>query len=358
MKNWVPNKSIDTELVNKLFEKSLETNQFTNNGPNVQLLESFIQDRFMIDNNKCVIAVTNGAVALHSLTSGIQYTENIPIKWATQSFTFPPSAQSNLSNIEIIDIDKDGGIDLNLVCDNIKGIIVTNIFGNVVDIDKYTEWANKNNKFLVFDNAATAFTFYKGKNCLNYGNGSIISFHHTKPFGFGEGGAIIVDKKYEKAIRCLNNFGIGLTDEYWVKEGNNNKMSDVAAVYILQFLMNNFDKIVNHHNNLFKYVNEQIKKMIIVETNINKFKWKLFPSFNEDNIIVPSCLCILFENYDDNIRLKLLENNIYCRKYYYPLKNTKVACEIFDSILCISFTTEITEKDINFIFELIKFNIN
>ena len=355
MKNWVPTKNIDTDLVNELLEKSLEINHFTNNGPNVQLLESFIRDKFKVGEDKSVIVVTNGAVALHSITSGIQYTENMMLRWATQSFTFPPSAQSNLSSVEIIDIDRDGGIDLNLVDENINGIIVTNIFGNVVDIDKYTEWAKTNNKFLIFDNAATAYTFYKGTNCVNYGNGCIISFHHTKPFGFGEGGAIIVDKKYEKAIRCLNNFGIGLTEQdYWVKEGNNNKMSDISAVYILQFLMNNFDKIVNHHNDMYMYVNEKIKK-IKDEEGID-LKWKLFPSFHEDNIIVPSCLCILFDNYDDNIRLKLLDNNIYCRKYYYPLKNTKVACEIFDSILCISFTTEMTKENIDEIFEIISNN--
>lgn len=349
MLNWVPNKNIDTDLVNKLLEKSIENNQFTNNGPNVMLLESFIRDKFKINDDKSVIVVTNGAVALHSLTSGIWYTENKTIKWATQSFTFPPSAQSNLSNVEIVDIDKDGGIDLKLIDKSTNGIIVTNIFGNVVDIDKYTEWAKTNNKFLIFDNAASAYTFYKDKNCLNYGNGCIISFHHTKPFGFGEGGAIIVDKKYEKAIRCLNNFGIGLTDDYWVKEGNNNKMSDISAVYILQFLMNNFDKIVNHHNELYRYVKEKMKKRDNTITAC-----KLFPSFHEDNIIVPSCLCILFDNYDDNIRLKLLENNIYCRKYYYPLKNTKIACEIFDSILCITFTTEMTKDNIDEIFEIVK----
>jgi dTDP-4-amino-4,6-dideoxygalactose transaminase len=364
MKNWVPNKTIDTELVNKLFEKSLESNHFANNGPNVQLLESFIKDKFKVDEDKSVIVVTNGALALHSITSGIQYTEKINIQWATQSFTFPPSAQSNLSNVKIIDIDKDGGIDLELIDDDVNGIIVTNIFGNIVDIDKYTEWAKHTGKFLIFDNAATAYTFYKGKNSINYGNGCIISFHHTKPFGFGEGGAIIVDKKYETAIRCLNNFGIGLmTNNYWVKEGNNNKMSDVSAVYILQFLMNNFDKIVSQHNSMYSYFKDKTTKITKTtktteeeeeeEEENSKIKYKLFPSFHYNEIIVPSCLCLLFDNYDDNIRLKLLENNIYCRKYYYPLKNTKVACEIFDSILCISFTTETTKEDIDNIFEIL-----
>ena len=197
MLNWIQKKCINTELVNELLVKSLEINQFTNNGPNVKLLESFIREKFLIDDSKAVIAVTNGAVALHALSSGIQYSENIQIQWATQAFTFPPSAQSNLSSCKIIDIDLDGGINLDDLDSTINGIIVTNIFGNIVDIDKYVNWSKNNNKFLIFDNAATGYTFYKGKNSVNYGHGCILSFHHTKPFGFGEGGAIIVDKKYK-----------------------------------------------------------------------------------------------------------------------------------------------------------------
>ena len=123
--------------------------------------------------------------------------------------------------------------------------------------------------------------------------------------------------------------------------------------------MNNFDKIVSHHNSMYSYFKEKITKTTettkITEEEVNsEIKYKLFPSFHYNEIIVPSCLCLLLDNYDDNIRLKLLENNIYCRKYYYPLKNTKVACEIFDSILCISFTTETTKEDIDNIFELVK----
>jgi dTDP-4-amino-4,6-dideoxygalactose transaminase len=234
MINWVPNKQINNNKINKLLQNSINKNQFTNNGPNVQLLEKIIKEKLQINDTKCVIAVTNGSVALHSLTTGIQYYHNQNINWATQSFTFPPSAQGTLSNIKIVDIDKDGGLDLDELDNNINGIIVTNIFGNIVDIEKYENWSNKNNKFLIFDNAATPFTFYKGKSCCNYGHGCTISFHHTKPLGFGEGGAIIVDKKYENNIRCLNNFGIDLTDNYYLK-----KVIIIKCQIFLQFILYN-----------------------------------------------------------------------------------------------------------------------
>ena len=343
--NWLAKKNINNEIVQELLKKPLETNQFTNNGPNVKKLEKYIKEKFQIQDSKCVIMVTNGSVALHALSSGIEYMINKKINWATQSFTFPPSAQSNLRDVTILDIDKDGGINLDLVKNNIDGLIVTNIFGNIVDIEKYENYCEKNNKFLIFDNAATSYTFYKGKNCLNYGTGCTISFHHTKPFGFGEGGAIIVDKKYENNIRCLNNFGIGLTNKYWVSQGNNNKMSEISAIYILQYLMTNLDNIITKHNILYNYFKNQIKKY-----NISHFK--LFSSFH-DNIIVPSCFCIIFDNYDESIRNKLLKNNIECRKYYNPLDNTKNSNELYNNILCISCNIDINENDINKIIKLL-----
>lgn len=344
--NWISKKDIDNDIVNNLLTIPLETNQFTNGGVNVKLLENFIKTKLNIDDSKSVIVVTNGSVALHSITSGIEYYEKKKINWATQAFTFPPSAQSNLSKVKIIDIDKDGGLDITKVDDSINGLIVTNIFGNVVDIEKYEKFCRENNKFLIFDNAATGYTEYKGKNSLNYGIGCTMSFHHTKPFGFGEGGVIIVDKKYEESIRCLNNFGIGLTDKYWVPEGNNNKMSEISAIYILQYLKRNIDKISNKHNELYLYFRQQMSNHKI--TN-----FKLFPSFH-DGKIVPSCFCLLFDNYDDKVREKLLENNIQARKYYHPLNDSKVANEIYNSILCIPCNVDMVKNDVDKIFDLLK----
>ena len=42
MINWVPNKPINNELVQNLLQKCQEMKQYTNNGPNIKLLEEFI----------------------------------------------------------------------------------------------------------------------------------------------------------------------------------------------------------------------------------------------------------------------------------------------------------------------------
>ena len=73
---WLPNKNINTEKVNKLLQASLDTNQFTNYGPNVQLLEKIIKEQLQICDDKVVIVVNNGSVALQILASSINYYHN------------------------------------------------------------------------------------------------------------------------------------------------------------------------------------------------------------------------------------------------------------------------------------------
>jgi len=349
MINWVPNKSINNDTVQKLLKKCEETKQYTNDGPNIKLLEEFVKNKLEIDDSKSIIVVVNASLGIQILTHAISVFNNKQLNWSTQSFTFPPSNQGTLKNSIILDIDLEGGLNLEEVDDNIDGLIVTNIFGNIVDIDKYIDYCNKSNKYLVFDNAATAYTFYKNKNCLNYGNGSVISFHHTKPFGFGEGGAIIIDKKYEICIRKLINFGIGLYhDKYYSEEANNCKMSDISAVYILQYMYDNFDIIIKIHQELFNYFKNKIN-----ESNLNV---QLYPSFHDENKNCVSCFCLLFDRFETSTNMVkiLLENDIFSRKYYHPLKETKNTVYMYNKILCLPCTKDMQFEDIDVIINLLK----
>jgi dTDP-4-amino-4,6-dideoxygalactose transaminase len=348
MIDWVPNKKINYKCVNTLLKKSEDCKQFTNYGPNVKDLEKYIHEKYKLDNNKSVIVVVNASLGLQILTKSISQFNNKNNIWATQSFTFPSSNQGSLQTSRILDIDLEGGLNLEEITDDIEGIIVTNVFGNIVNIDKYVDFCEKKNLFLVFDNAATHFTFYKNKNCLNYGTGCVISFHHTKPFGFGEGGAIIVDKKYENLIRKMINFGITNIDKepYYSKYSNNCKMSDISAVYILQYLKDNFDNIIVKHRDLYKYF----------KTKITDLDLKLFPSFHDKNKSCVSCFCLLFKNKEMSIRVcrLLKKKGVFNRKYYHLLKKTPNANIIYDKILCLPCTIDMNYKDIDLIVDLLK----
>jgi len=335
---WVPNKPIRTDVVQELLTQSIASNQFTNGGPNVRLLEERIRRLLKISDTKSVVCVSNATHGLWAVVASFELFYNKEIQCATQSLTFPASAQGYLKSTYIIDIDKDGGIDLTQIPENVECIIVTNIFGTVVDIQKYIDWSSKNNKLLIFDNAATPYSFYNGQNVCNYGNSSVISFHHTKPIGFGEGGCVIIDKQYEEAIRKIINFGFD-ENRKWNKFGSNYKMSDISAVYILQHL-EGFVDMVKRHADLREYFISHLPDHI-----------KMYPNFADHTF--HSCFCILTETAEVYHQI-LLENNVMARKYYEPLISTPNADTMFSKILCIPCTIDMTYSDIDNIINILK----
>jgi dTDP-4-amino-4,6-dideoxygalactose transaminase len=344
MVSWVARKGINHERVKELLNHSIEKNHFTNGSPLVEMLENRTREILKIEDSRAIICVSNGTAAIWATVAAIELYHSRDMMVCTQSFTFPASAQGYLDNARIIDIDHDGGIDLELIdptsCD---GIIVTNVFGNIVDISKYESWCTIHDKFLIFDNAATSNTFYKGRNSCNYGTAATLSFHHTKPIGFGEGGCVIIDKKFERSFRNIINFGIDNTSLLgkWHRKGGNYKMSDLQAAYIIQYL-DNFDIIVNKKNDVYGYFVNRIS---------DRSDIKLFPNFS-DGLPFVSCISILIDK-SSKVMKTLLDNNIYCRKYYTPLTPGPVATDIYNQIICISCTDDMTKDDIDRIIRLI-----
>ena len=340
MVEWVPRKPINATRVSELFIDSISTNQFTNYGPNVRRLEETVRTILKISESKAVVCVSNATHGLWAAIAAFELYSSNSLRVATQTLTFPASAQGYLKSSEIVDIDEDGGINLDTVQKDITDcLIVTNIFGNIVDIEKYTNWCSTNNKLLVFDNAATPYTFYKGTNSCNYGNAAIVSFHHTKPIGFGEGGCVIIDKTYEESIRKIINFGFGLNHAKWSHLGSNYKMSDIQAVYILQYL-DTFEIIVEKHAALFEYFKSKLPSHI-----------QLYPNASDMKPMV-SCLCILTDEsntYFNNLK----SEGVMVRKYYEPLVSYPIADLIFSKILCIPCTIDMSFSDIDRIIDVL-----
>jgi len=331
--------SIDT--VQNYLEESFAINHFANSGPCVSKLEEIAKEKFGILQTKSVIATCSGTSALHALICSLLITKRCN-KFATQSFTFPSSAQQVLNNVEIIDIDKEGGLDLNLVPQNIECIIVTNCFGHLVNIDKYVEWSQSRGILLIFDNAATPSTYWHGENSLNYGNGAIVSFHHTKPIGFGEGGIIIVDSELEDTVRACINYGYNKKkrDILYNKHGSNFKMSDITAAFILSF-NESFVKIKSKHEELYLQFINKIKDIDGV---------KLFPSYAK--VPFSNCLPVLF-NKPVQIE-QFTENGICAHKYYKPLANTPTATSFYERVVCLPLHIDINDTVLDYYISIIR----
>jgi len=341
--NWVNKKNINLEIITNKIKDCIETKHFTNNGKNVLELKEKIHNIFKLDESKSVLMVCNGSMGINALIDGLNIFHNKKLKWVVQAFTFPCSCQCSLIDSIIVDIDENMGPDVNKLeelKDSYDGVLITNCFGCLVNIELYENFCKKNNKLLLFDNAAASYSLYNNKNHLNYGIGCMVSLHHTKPIGFGEGGFIVFDNKYLESMEKSICFGFTSGDRLkFDKNASNYKMSEIAAIFIDDYL-NNLEDIYNQHIKIIKYFIEKVK-----ENNLEN-KIKLLKSFSNYDISLLSTIPVIF-----NKKIKIdifLENNIEAKKYYYPLDNTcKKSIDLFDKIICLPLNIDITEDIID-----------
>ena len=236
MTQFILPKQLNLSSFEKYIASAQESNHFTNYGEAVQALEARARKMLKIDESKSVIAVVNGATALNVIIHAFERKDVKPLRTLTQDFTFPSAAQGSAEGSLVCDLNSDFNIDL---IDfeytyAVDIIIATNVFGHLQDINFLVEFAKHHNKYLIFDNAATPYSFYDGKNSCNFGNASFVSLHHTKPLGFGEGGLVIIDSEYEEEARAAVNFGWD-KDKNFNERGGNCKMSEISAASILQW---------------------------------------------------------------------------------------------------------------------------
>jgi len=346
--NWVGKKIVDKNLVDQLINECVESRHFTNFGKCVAMLEYRLQSLLKINSNMKVILTCNGACAINALVGVMCSFYNKKLKFAVQSFTFPCSKQGLLIDSLVLDIDSNMGpslIELEEKKNEYDGVLITNCFGGAVDIDKYTIFCQQNNKILLFDNAATPYTFYRNENLCNYGDGSIISFHHTKPIGFGEGGLLIVDEKYYEHAKKIICFGYSSTHKYnYDIYASNYKMPEIAAIYIYQYL-SSFVEIVSRHNKLYRFFIDSIKDKLDIQI------FKTFADLEKE--FLPATIPVVFQHKVD---VKFFhEKNIEAKKYYYPLDLTKpISKDYFDRIICFPLNCDMNEDDITYIISKIE----
>lgn len=340
MTDWVQKKPCDFAALASQLAETQRTNAFTNGGPATKRLEAEIKTRLGISQDKAVVATSSGTAALWAAKAAMDLRMSKRHRFATQAFTFPSSAQGSLSDTLILDIDGGGGLSLasaEMVKDRIDGIVVTNVFGCVVDIDRYAEWAAANGKILLFDNAATPLTMYGGKNSLNYGDCAICSLHHTKALGFGEGGFVVCDPGLEPFVRRAINFGIDndADSPEWSRFGGNYKMSDVAAACILQFWDNAAERVIARTREVRAELEDACPGL------------RVFPSHHDEGTTpVHTCVPVLAKDSASVLRM-LNGSGVKARKYYAPLQRGFENTErVFSEIVCVPCHADVSRREV------------
>jgi dTDP-4-amino-4,6-dideoxygalactose transaminase len=230
---YIEDKLPDRKRVAELLEHCAAQNHWANHGPVVRLLEAALGQVAGIGQGQTVVACTSGTTALHVL-AGIEAMKlGRPLRWAVSTYGFFSSLIGPFAKPTLIDCDARGMLDLDALAatppDLYDGVCVTNLFGFYPDVQPYLDFCNEHGKPLILDNAMGLLGFDRAGASVP---SEIISLHHTKPWGFGEGGCLIVPHEDEAHARALINFGVGYQEQA-APYACNGKLSDVAAAYIL-----------------------------------------------------------------------------------------------------------------------------
>jgi len=198
------------------------------------------------------------------------------------------------------------------ITDKTTCILATHVFGNPCDVDAIEKIAKKHNLKVIYDAAHCFGVNYNNKSVFNYGDISTCSFHATKIFHTGEGGALFSnDEELRLPLYYSHNFG-QITPVEFYAEGINAKISELQAAMGLSVLpyMNEIiserKKVVEKYDQLLDF--SKLQRLKIRQGT--DWNYSYYPVlFSSENLLLK----------------KVAEMNkieIFPRRYFYPSLNT------------------------------------
>ena len=235
-------------------------------------------------------------------------------------------------------------------------ILATHVFGNPCNIEVIEEIAKKHGLKVIYD-AAHAFGIkYKGNSIFAFGDVSTCSFHATKLFHTGEGGAMFANNEIlRKQLYYSHNFGHdGPLDFHGL--GINGKISELQAAMGLA-VFPYMNEIIESRRMTVDYYNahlnfDRLKGMKIRENT----EW----NFSYYPVIFDSELQLL------QVQNQLNSKNVFPRRYFYPSLNTidyvkgqktPISEDIASRILCLPLYKGLEEADLQRIVEVVNRNL-
>ena len=190
------------------------------------------------------------------------------------SFTFSSTANSFVlagAKLVFVDIRPDTmNIDETLIeraiTEKTKVICVMHYAGVACEMDTIMKIARKYGLKVVEDAAQGVDAFYKGKALGTIGDFGCYSFHETKNYTMGEGGALLYnDDRYQEKAEILREKGTdrskffrGQVDKYrWMDYGSSYLPSELNAAYLFAQLEER-EKIYNKRMEIYEYYHRNL----------------------------------------------------------------------------------------------------
>lgn len=247
-----------------------------------------------------------------------------------------------------------------LITDKTCAIVPVHVYGNLCDTEEIERIAKKYNLKVIYD-AAHAFGVEKnGVGVSDFGDASMFSFHATKVFNTIEGGGITYkDKALGEKLYRLRNFGI--MDQETVSDvGANAKMNEFQAAMGICNLRHIEDNIASRKAIVERYkerlsgkegivicpAQEGVKTnyayfpVVIDETKLNKTRNDIFTDLAKENIFARKYFYPLVQDYD-------------CYKDKYSSDETPVAQYVANRILTLPLYSELSLETVDKICDII-----
>lgn len=330
-----------TEYLKQIWDRKW----LTNNGQFHQDLEKELCDYLGV---KYISLFSNGTLALITALQTLRITGEV----ITTPFSFVATTHALWWNgIKPVFVDIEPNY-YNLDPEKIEAaitpqttaILPVHVYGNPCDVEKIQKIADTYGLKVIYDACHAFGVKINGNSVLNFGDLSILSFHATKVYTTIEGGAIVCnDEKTKKRIDFLKNFGFA-DETTVVAPGINAKMNEIQAAYGLLGLKY-IDKNIEKRKVIAQLYREKLKDVkgikILQDIEGVHHNYPYFP------ILINTQE---FGMERDEVYNQLKKNNIYTRRYFYPLisefpsykglpsavpENLPVAEKIAKQVLCL-----------------------
>lgn len=225
--------------------QSIEVNhKICGDGPFTKKCNAWIEGNFQAQK---ALLTTSGTAALEmaALLCDLRPGDEVILP----SFTFSSTATAFVltgASLVFVDIRPDT---MNLdeskieaaITDKTRVIVPVHYAGVSCNMEAIMDIAERHNLLVVEDAAQGVMSTYKGKALGTIGDFGCYSFHETKNYSMGEGGAIVINnKKYNERAEIIREKGTnrsrflrGQVDKYtWVDYGSSYLPSDINAAYL------------------------------------------------------------------------------------------------------------------------------
>ena len=334
---------------NKQVQRAWDNQWLTNRGELVLELEEKLRDYLSVSN---ILVTTNGTVPLQIalkllgqqgeiITTPFSYVATTAaIVWENCTPVFVDIHPEYLT-IDETKIEA-------AITDKTTAILATHVFGNPCNVEVIEAIAKKHNLKVIYDAAHCFGVTYKDKSIFNYGDVSTCSFHATKLFHTGEGGAIFCeDSKLKHQIFYSHAFGhLGPIDYYGV--GINGKISELQAAMglavlpYMETILAERKKVVDYYN---QYLDISKLQTLKIRENTH-WNYGYYP--------------VIFESESQLLKIEkeLNDNQIFPRRYFYPSLNTieyiegnpmPISESIASRILCLPLYVGLSELELKII---------